>query len=163
MAERAYDYSSYERRRTAAAPVVAAPEKAAPRLTVKKGLKKRRVLMFRAAVLLTVTMTFAGMFLYNNMLLTEIGDQISTSNENYKMLQSENVRLNNELESDISVKNLQDDASSLLGLGKVRRSQIEYIRVDSSDVVTVANPAGFNLFDKIRSLVSAVSEYFSHA
>lgn len=63
--------------------------------------------------------------------------QISSANQNLESMQSENVRLQSELESKMTLKNVEEYAVKVLGLQKLNNSQIKYVETQTDDVVEI--------------------------
>ena len=114
------------------------------------------VVIFVAIIVVAIT----SLFIYNNVVLTEIGAQIDTEYRQMAALESEGVRLQASLESKMSIKNIETSAESALGLVKMDRSQIEYINLAPNDVVEVAHQdlANGNLLEKS---IAKIKEYLN--
>lgn len=112
--------------------------------------------IFVTAIVIAIT----SLFIYNNAILTEIGVQINQSSAEYEQLMNEQVRLETALESKMSVQNIEDIAQNKLGLTKMDRSQIVYIKLAPEDVVELAEesaPEG-SILDKT---IAKIKEYLS--
>lgn len=82
-----------------------------------------------------------------------------STNSELELVMAENVRLQSELDSRISAKNVEDYAENVLGMQKIDSSQIKYIKIQTSDVVNIPEkPKG--LAAKIKSLFDRCVEYF---
>lgn len=149
----AYDLSMFEQRterRTLR--VVRNPRPAPSHLF---GLSPAVVLLV-AVIVVAIT----SLFIYNNVVLTEIGAQIDSAARQVSELQSEGVRLQASLESKMSVKNIETSAENALGLVKLDRSQIEYINLAPDDVVEVAQQdlANSSILEKT---IAKIKEYLN--
>lgn len=72
---------------------------------------------------------------------------------------AENVRLQTELESKISAKNVEEYAENVLGMKKIDPSQIKYIEIQTDDVVSIPEQdEGFVV--KIKKFFDYCVEYF---
>ncbi|MGN0579579.1 MAG: hypothetical protein ACI4JE_01795 [Ruminococcus sp.] len=86
-------------------------------------------------------------------------NKLSAKNNELTLMEAENVRLQSELESRITAKNVEDYAENVLGMKKIDSSQIEYIRIQTDDVVNI--PEGEqSLITKIKNLFDSCVEYF---
>lgn len=112
--------------------------------------------VFVAAVVVAIT----SLFIYNNVMLTEIGAQINTVSNSLAELENENVILQASLESKMSVKNIENKAENELGLIKMDRSQVQYVNLAPEDVVEVTEPdlANGNLLERA---IAKIKEYLN--
>lgn len=86
-------------------------------------------------------------------------NKVSAKNNELTLMEAENVRLQSELESRISARNVEDYAENVLGMKKIDSSQIEYIKIQTDDVVNI--PQGKeSLMSKIKNLFDRCVEYF---
>lgn len=84
---------------------------------------------------------------------------VSALNEELTLAQAENVRLQTELESKISAKNVEDYAENVLGMKKIDKSQITYIKIQTDDVVTIPEQDE-SLLAKVKKFFNRCVEYF---
>ena len=75
--------------------------------------------------------------------------QISAAESTLNDLQSENVRMQTQLEGQASIRNIKEYAEDRLGLQKLDRSQIQYIQIQTEDEVVVEEPDQ-NIFVQIK-------------
>lgn len=150
----AYDLSRFEEHSERRTLRVVKNNRPAPSLLF--GLSPLAVI-FTAVIVVSIT----ALFIYNNVMLTEIGAQISVANQQYAELESENVRLKASLDNKMSTKSIEEAAEDRLGLVKVDRNQIEYINLAPNDVVEVAQKdlADGNLLERT---VAKIKEYLNH-
>ena len=124
-----------------------APQK--PKLEVVRAPKRNayqaRQDMLRSAIqtakIISVALILIAMLatlLYSRLKVDELDREISNMNTKIEAAQSENVRLNMEIESVISLKNVEDYAQSQLGMVKMESNQIEYIDLSGDDKVTLS-------------------------
>lgn len=85
--------------------------------------------------------------------------QVSALKEQLEITQAENVRLQTELESKISAKNVADYAENVLGMKKIDSSQIKYIQIQTDDVVSIPEQDE-GLMLKIKKFFDRCVEYF---
>ena len=84
--------------------------------------------------------------------------QISSANQNLESMQSENVRLQSELESKMTLKNVEEYAVKVLGLQKLNNSQIKYVETQTDDVVEIPEEEK-NIFVKVKDKFDKLVEY----
>ena len=83
---------------------------------------------------------------------------VSALQEKLDSVAAENVRLQSELEGKVSAKSIEEYAKSL-GMEKINSSQINYIKIQTGDVVTIPEKEK-GLIAKIKSFFDKCVEYF---
>lgn len=86
-------------------------------------------------------------------------NKASAANSQLELVQAENVRLQSELDSRVSAKNVEDYAENVLGMQKIDSSQIKYIKIQTSDVVNIPEKKK-GLVATLKSLFDRCVEYF---
>ncbi|MBC3517051.1 hypothetical protein H8K20_11665 [Neobittarella massiliensis] len=126
-AGQAYDLSLFENREPKMR--VIKNEKPQPK---KKGAPAGKVLL--AAIAICVT----GLMIYSRVVLTELGDQLSTAKDNLATLTSTTKQLDMQLETRMSLKNVEQYASTQLGLVRVDSKQVEYVDLEQQNKIEVS-------------------------
>lgn len=85
--------------------------------------------------------------------------RVAALNNELTYAEAENVRLQAELESKISAKNVEDYAENVLGMKKIDSSQIKYIEIQTDDVVSIPEQDD-GLIAKIKKFFDRCVEYF---
>ncbi len=85
--------------------------------------------------------------------------KVASLNNELTYARAENVRLQTELESKISAKNVEDYAENVLGMKKIDPSQIKYIEIQTDDVVSIPEQDE-GLIAKIKKFFDYCVEYF---
>ncbi len=85
--------------------------------------------------------------------------RVAALNNELTYVEAENVRLQTELESKISAKNVEDYAENVLGMKKIDSSQIKYIEIQTDDVVSIPEQND-GLVAKIKKFFDRCVEYF---
>ena len=85
-------------------------------------------------------------------------NKVFALNEKLENTAAENVRLQSELEGKVSAKRIEEYAASL-GMEKINTSQINYIKIQTGDVVTIPEQEK-GLISKIKSFFDKIVEYF---
>lgn len=88
-----------------------------------------------------------------------IYSKVAVLNDELTQAEAENVRLQTELESKISAKNVEDYAENVLGMTKIDSSQIKYIEIQTDDVVNIPEQDD-GLIAKIKKFFDRCVEYF---
>lgn len=129
----------------------------ASNIAMKKSPEKRgsAIKIFFVA-LLVLAMIFT--VLYGNVETNRMYRQISDKNTLLENAQSENVRLKSELESRMTLKNIEEYATKVLGLQKLDSSQIKYVRTQTDDIVEIPEE-DTNFYTKIKNKFEGFMEY----
>jgi cell division protein FtsL len=86
-------------------------------------------------------------------------NKVAAMNEKLESAAAENVRLQSELDSKMSAKNIEEYAENVLGMEKIDSTQIKYIKIQTGDVVTIPEQEK-GLIAKIKSFFDRCVEYF---
>ena len=115
---------------------------AKPRLTAaqereqnRKALKKTIEIISIAAICLL----FLGAVIYSTLKLDEVNREIAAIDKSMNIAKSEKVRLDMELDSIISLDNVENYAVGTLGMSKVQDYQGVYVDLSSSDRVLISD------------------------
>ena len=77
--------------------------------------------------------------LYSRATITELNTEINTQQKLLRDLQSEQVRLSAELESQVSMRNLEEYATQKLGMSQLDKSQVTYVDLNQGDRIELTN------------------------
>lgn len=86
-------------------------------------------------------------------------NRLSSLKNELKLAEAENARLQSELDSQMSAKNVEAYAEDVLGMKKIDPSQIEYIKTNTGDVVSIPEKED-NIFTKVKKFFDDCVEYF---
>lgn len=86
-------------------------------------------------------------------------NKVSALNTQLNLAEAENVRLQSELENKMSAKNVEDYAENVLGMIKINSSQIQYIKIQTDDVVSIPEQEE-GIGAKIERFFKKCVEYF---
>ena len=106
-----------------------------------------------------VAAVFLGAVVYTYDKRNTVYNQVAAKNEELTLVEAENVRLQSELESRMSAKNVEDYAENELGMRKIDSSQIKYIRIQTDDVVDIPQQDE-GILAKVRAFFDSCVEYF---
>lgn len=150
----AYDLSLFEER-PARLKVVKPSKKA-----VKEKRRRQRIqsVINTAVTMLVLTAVCAvvGLMIFDRVQITEINDQIIQKQEELDILESETIRLSNELASQTSAEQV-DAYAAANGMQKIDSYQVQYITVDAGDKLTVADDGEQGFFETIAA---GISDFF---
>lgn len=110
------------------------------------------VIVFLACVF-TLALLFA--VIYGKVEVTAVYNEISAETKNVEMLQSENVRMKAELDARMSLKSVEEYAENNLGLTKLDKSQINYVRIQSENIVEIPETEK-DFFVKVKETFSNI-------
>jgi cell division protein FtsL len=96
--------------------------------------------------------------IYGKVQVSALFTEISSEKEVVDLLESENVRMQSEIESNMSLRNVESYAENVLGLKKLDKSQIVYIQIQNEDVVQVVETED-NIFVNIKEKFNDIVEY----
>lgn len=146
----AYDISVYE----------PTPKKQQERkIAVKKASNVKTISVAKSLFTAFAAMFLLCAILYGKVESSKLYGQMAELENQYKILTSENARMQTEIESKNSYENIEEYAINELGLQKINNSQKEYIEVQNEDVVKVVENKDKNVFISIKNWVCDVLEY----
>jgi len=119
--------------------------------------KKKSINLGIAVCGLVVTILLFVM-IYGKVQVSALYTQISNEKQVVDLLESENVRMQSQIEGNMSLKNVESYAENVLGLKKLDKSQIVYIQIQNEDVVQVIETEE-NIFVKIKEKFNTIVEY----
>ena len=112
------------------------------------------------SIFLTAVLSFAmlGSVIYSLDKRNNLYSEIAEKTTELTALEAENVRLQSERDSNMTLKNVEEYAETVLGMQKLDRSQIEYIQIQTEDEVNIP-PSDENIWVKIKKIVDECVEY----
>lgn len=145
----AYAIRTFEQEEVQRQPHIRKVEKTSA-ATKPKGLVKTGLCMFYVLALCVS-------LIYGRVMLTEANADLQAKEAEYKVLDSEYTRLSTELNSIVSLSNIEEKAAEL-GMGELTPSQIEYIKLAREDKVELAQEEN-DLLSKVSRWFNDVKEY----
>ncbi len=133
-----------------------------PKKTRKELKKEMRATALQSAKIIAISVFLLSMLaglLYGRLKVDELDREISAAQTNISAAESENVRLNMQLDSMISLEHVEQYAEANLGMVKMESHQIEYIDLSGTDKVTVSGDK--TLDGEKESLKTKVLAYLS--
>lgn len=132
-------------------------EKAAIKMTEKKAIS-RNGNVFAALVAVSCAAIVAFSILYSKVQLSDYTSMISETKTQLEQAERENLRLNAELDSMVTLDNVEQIASEELGLQKTENSQISFVSLNTEEMTEVAEEDS-NIFISIRNWFNEILEY----
>lgn len=152
----AYDFDRFTDTSAYAREKVAAKKKAEIKPVASSERKINPVKIFlAAAVVLAVTCAM----IYNQVVLIELGDQQNKLQESIEIIEAENIRKTTELESKMSLKNIEEYATETLGYVKLDSSKISYVNLSDKNKIEIKSENSGGIFDKIGDFINGIMEY----
>lgn len=115
--------------------------------------------VFSIIVVSALAVVMFGAVIYSFDRRNTMYNKVSALNNELNIAEAENVRLQSELDSKMSAKNVEDYAENVLGMQKIDSSQIQYIEIQTDDVVNIPQQDE-SLLAKLKRLFDACVEYF---
>ncbi|WP_074741722.1 cell division protein FtsL [Ruminococcus sp. YRD2003] len=150
-------YSSKPAERPESLPSQGTPAKS-PQITMRKYEAKSGSL-FTVILVSALAAALLGTVIYSLNRRNTMYSKVSALNSELNLAEAENVRLQSELESQMSAKNIEDYAENVLGMKKVDSSQIKYIEIQTDDVVSIPQQDE-SILGKVKSFFEHCVEYF---
>ncbi len=115
----------------------------------------------RQLVALTVVVAVLSVYtVYSSMLLTKTKAMIEKKNSELVEIESENVYLDYQIESMVSMKTVEEYAENVLGLIRLSPAQIEYVNLENSNKIVSEDTDTLDL--SVSSLLSTVVKFFGN-
>lgn len=145
----AYDLSRYESH---------PPQKEKrPNIKVQRAVEKSASAPKSMALIVLCGALMCGM-LYGKAQASAVQTELTAATKRVDMLSSEKVRMQSEIEGKTSMQNVEDYAENVLGLKKLDRSQIEYIQLETDNVVEIPQD-NTNIFVRIKNWFDGILAY----
>lgn len=149
----AYDLSMFEPRK---AKVVQMPDRK-KKANIKARQRMKTAGKVKLALAVIVALSLMAAALAGRAQLNEYAAQISRETKVLEELQSKNVRLQLQLESKMSTRNVEEYARSVLGMQKISAAQIERVYVNEGDKSEVSQDnTGKDYFSTFKENVSKI-------
>lgn len=113
---------------------------------------------FKIIVITACTMLFGIVFLNSKATISELATKISEQEATYAQAQSENVRLQANLDNMVTLNKVDEAATQKLGLQKTQKTQVKYIDGSAETLAQVAETED-NVFISISEWFNNVLEY----
>ncbi len=135
----------------------AAPEKA-PKIRVKRQKAENAGSAPKLIVMALAAGALLGALIYGKVENTAIHSEIAAQNRYVAMLESENVRMQSELEEKTALKSVEVYAEEILGMQKLDKSQIEYVSISNGNIVDIPENED-NIFVRLKNSIDEFVEY----
>ena len=150
-------YSSRPAEKPESLPGQGSPAKR-PQITMKRTEAKSGS-VFTIILVSALAVVLLGTVIYSLNRRNTMYSKVSSLNNELNLAEAENVRLQSELESQMSAKNIEDYAENVLGMKKIDSSQIKYIEIQTDDVVNIPQ-RDESILGKVKSFFEHCVEYF---
>ncbi len=109
----------------------------------------------------SVVIAVVGLAIFTRARITEVNDRIISQQEELKILESETIRLNNELAGRMSAEQV-DDYAAQSGMQKMESYQIRYISVEDGDKIEVPDEGEKGFLEKIGDAVNGFFDWVAY-
>lgn len=141
----AYDYSRFEEKEVQSKPQI--------QQVAKRKAAAKTVSVAKAGLYVLTAVIMLSMLIYGRAAQAELDSQYTSTLKAVNTLKDENALLQIKLESEMSLKNIEDIAKNELGLQKLNDQQIEYINFNTENKAEVL---------KKQSIWSSISTWFGN-
>lgn len=125
---------------------------------MKKSKQFKRYSIPKTVIFALIALVMFWIVIDSYVSLNSMYSNVSKAQSQLTELKSENVRLESKLQSQVSVRNVEEYAENVLGMERLDSSQIKYIQIQDKDVVTL--PAGKeNFFVSLKIRFGEFIEY----
>lgn len=138
----------------------AIPRKKQEKLHIGK-IKSRKANQVRPFLAISLILIISGLFaflIFSMVKMNEITTNIATLEKEYKLQQSEQIRLNSEIESQINYSSIEEYAKNKWGMQKQSGSQVNYISISKGNLIEIDSENNKNMLD---DLVDSINNIFS--
>lgn len=118
----------------------------------------KKISIVKVIVYVFLGFLLLGAVIVSNVQQLQISNKITEKKQEYMNLQSDNVRMQSELAGKTSNKNIQEYAENVLGMSEIDGSQIEYVEIQTNDVVEIPAEEQ-NVFVKMKTWFDNFVEY----
>lgn len=155
--------AAYDLERFARKPAIKEKEITVIRTNRKEKLARERryFTMVGMTLAMAAIIVVAVTFLYSKVQITELTEQISGLESDLRAAQSETTRLEMEIEGQMSLRNIEEHASTL-GLTKLQDYQVTCIGINNEDKVVVKEENGNVFSDLWNGLCSFFAQVGSY-
>lgn len=123
-----------------------------------KARKARQEKPFLAISLILIISGLFAFLIFSMVKMNEITTNISMLEKEYRLQQSEHIRLNSEIESQINYSSIEEYAKNKWGMQKQSGSQVNYINISQGNLIEVDSENNKNMLD---GLVDSINNIFS--
>ena len=123
-------------------------------------LYPKRMNTVRTVLIGAVAVALIGMVIYGRVQTNEIYTEIAEQQALYDDIVARNVSMRSEMEGKMTVKNIEEYATDVLGLKQLDQSQIQYIQIQTEDEVTISQPES-NWLVAINDFFSDIWHFFT--
>lgn len=150
-------------------PSVARPKKArltvartAPKQMMRERARAKMMAVMRVAAIVAAVLGVVVAMLYNRAVLTELNEKINAANALLNEEITETTRLATEVESKLSLRNVEEYATQKLGMAPMDKSQVVYVNLSEGDKIelTKASPKR-TVTDYLFMTIRRVQEYIT--
>lgn len=122
-----------------------------------KKLKEEKKLKMKILMYFIIAFTIFFAISYRNAQIDEGFDRVQTLKAELAGIEKENTQLEVSIESSLNLKNLEQQARSILGMQKLTNKQTEYVNLPKTDYIESA--AEEVVLEKEKGIFKTIGEY----
>lgn len=127
---------------------------------MRERARAKVAMVFQGAFLAAIVAAVVVAMLCSRVELTELSTQISKKQKALSEVQTENIRLEAEVEAKLSARNVEEYATQKLGMAPLDKSQVTYLRLNEGDEVRLTEQAeDTGLLEKIAMALGNAKAY----
>lgn len=136
----------------------------APKQMLRERARARMMAVMRIATVVIAVVGVVVAMLYNRAVLTELNEKINVANALLNEEVTETTRLATEVESKLSLRNVEEYATQKLGMTPMDKSQVVYVNLSEGDKIelTKTSPKR-SLSDYLFMSMRRVQEYIGES
>lgn len=112
----------------------------------------------KAVTLVVTAGLLMGGVIYSKVQSASLYSEVARTQNQVDLLHSENLRMKSEIDSKTSMQNVEAYAENVLGLQKIDKSQVEYIKLETDNSIEIPEQDE-NMFISIRNSFNEFVEY----
>lgn len=148
----AYDISVYE----------PTPERQQQRkIKVSRAKHEKSISAVKSFMVGMIALTILCAMLYGKVETNRLYSESAKLTKSLSEVQSENSRLQSQIDSKVSLNKIEEYATDRLGLQKLDKSQIQYMNTQKQDVTKVVSSKSDSVFSKIKCWLTDKLEYIT--
>lgn len=122
-------------------------------------IRSRKASQERPFLAIFLILIISGLFaflIFSMVKMNEITTNISILEKEYKLQQSEQIRLNSEIEAQMNYSSIEEYAKNKWGMQKQSGSQVNYISISKGNVIEIDSANDKNMLDEIADSINNI-------
>ncbi len=124
-------------------------------------VKKQAPFAMRGLPVFLLIVALVTATVYYNMELVEVADLISTQQAELDKLVKEGKSIQVEIDSSVSLRTVEEQATDMLGMAKMEPYQVEYLSLGQQDRARIMNELPPTFMESVKSFIGRCIDYIS--